>query len=140
MEKLYEILRLKSDTRPVVVATSYINTLCKIHRIHREITESGYQGEVLFEQLLSNGHARNRFLRATTGNLFCDLEITEAPNQAVLDELDEFYVANPDYVQMSSLTASQRDAITERYNAAQAKQLDSLVLSLKEGNGTYGKK
>ena len=140
MEKLYEILRLKSDTRPVVVATSYINVLCKIHSIHREIAETGYEGEVLFEQLLSNGHARNRFLRATTGNLFSDLEITEAPNQSVLDELDEFYVANPDYVQMSSLTQSQKDAITERYNAAQAKQLDSLIHTLKERTDSDGEK
>lgn len=55
--KPYTILKLKCDPRPVVVATSYINPLSHTPFIRRELQKMDYTGEILFDQLLSNGYA-----------------------------------------------------------------------------------
>lgn len=112
--KPYTILQLQSDTRPIVVATSYKNLLSHIPAVRRELEQMNYKGDVLFDQLLSNGHAPNRFLKSRLsddGLLHRYIEITGAPEQTVLDELTAFYHAHPEHVHMSSLPEPQQYAL-----------------------------
>lgn len=112
--KPYTILQLKSDTRPIVVATSYKNLLSHIPAVRRELEQMNYKGDVLFDQLLSNGHASNRFLKSTLdddGLLHRHIEITGAPSQAVLHELIAFYHTHPEHVRMSSLPEPLQQAL-----------------------------
>lgn len=112
--KPYIILRLTSDPRPVVIATSYINPLSQMPFIRRELQKLNYTGEILFDQLLSNGYASNRFLKSNyKGDRLVsrNIKVTSAPDSAILEELDAFYRANPQFVKASSLTEPEKQAL-----------------------------
>ncbi|ONN64049.1 hypothetical protein BTM36_24020 [Herbaspirillum sp. VT-16-41] len=61
--KRYHILDLKSDSCKVVVATSYVSPLSQVYAIALELKSIGYQGDVIFDLVLSNGFSSNRFLK-----------------------------------------------------------------------------
>ena len=58
----YKIITFQSDERKLVLSTSYVSPLSSVFIISSELANESYQGEVLFDLLLSNGFSPNRFL------------------------------------------------------------------------------
>lgn len=96
----------KSDRSKVVVSTSYLSPLRNVMEISKELANSNYKGEVLFDLLLSNGFATNRFLTMFFDGKKLQLNtvkiITDIPDQ-VLKELYLLYNEHPQWIDQSSL-------------------------------------
>ncbi|MED2879581.1 Antitoxin to toxin RNase LS or RnlA [Bacillus wiedmannii] len=112
--KNFETFTLKSDGRKVVVSTSYVSPLGKIMKISKTLAESNYKGEVLFDLLLSNGFAPNRFLIMVFDGKKLQVntrEIISDISEEVLNELYGFYNEHPQWIEQSSLLDVHKDML-----------------------------
>jgi hypothetical protein len=115
--KRYHILDLKSDSRKVVVATSYVSPLSQAYAIAHELKSIGYIGEIIFDLVLSNGFSSNRFLKTdfdgeqlNIGNI----KVLSKMKSNILDELYEFFYQHPQFVKASSLPDPQKYVLLNR--------------------------
>ncbi|WP_453992366.1 type II toxin-antitoxin system RnlB family antitoxin [Bacillus nitroreducens] len=109
--KRYHILDLKSDSRKVVVATSYVSPLSQVYSIAYELKSMGYKGEVIFDLVLSNGFSSNRFLKIEFDGEKLNVgkvEVLSQVKHSILDEIYKFFYEHPDYVKASSLSKPQK--------------------------------
>jgi Antitoxin to bacterial toxin RNase LS or RnlA len=109
--KRYHILDLKSDSRKVVIATTYVSPLSQVHFIARELNTIGYKGEVIFDLVLSNGFSSNRFLKTDFDGEQLNIgkiEVVSKVKCNILDELYSFFYEHPEYVKESSLPEPQQ--------------------------------
>lgn len=109
--KRYHILDLQSDSRKVVVATSYVSPLSQVYAIAHELNSVGYKGEVIFDLVLSNGFSNNRFLKTDFDGDQLNIgkiEVLPKLKSDVLDELYTFFYEKPEYVKASSLPEPQK--------------------------------
>ncbi|MCR1834290.1 type II toxin-antitoxin system RnlB family antitoxin [Oceanobacillus caeni] len=109
--KRYHILDLKSDSCKVVVATSYVSPLSQVYAIALELKSIGYQGDVIFDLVLSNGFSSNRFLRTDFDGEqlnISKIEVLPKLKSNILDELYVFFYEHPQYVKASSLPEPQK--------------------------------
>lgn len=112
--KRYHILDLYSDSRKVVMATSYVSPLSEVFSISDELREINYKGEVIFELVLSNGFSSNRFLRTSFNGEELDIagiEVLTQIKQNILNEIYTFLSENPQYIKASSLPEPQKYAL-----------------------------
>lgn len=115
--KNYGIFTLESEERVLVVANSYINPLGNILMISKDLAEMEYKGEVLFDLLMSNGFASNRFLKINFDGgkfLLNSREIVSDVKTEVLIELGEIYYLHPEWVEQSSLPAHHKDILKKK--------------------------
>lgn len=115
--KRYQILELKSDSRKVVVATSYVSPLSQLYAIAYELKSKGYKGEVIFDLVLSNGFASNRFLKTDFDGEHLNIgkiEVLAKLKSSILDELYTFFYEHPQYVKASSLPEPQKYVLLNR--------------------------
>ncbi|MFY2158493.1 type II toxin-antitoxin system RnlB family antitoxin [Cytobacillus firmus] len=112
--EIFDTFTLKSDGRKVVVSTSYVSPLGNIMKISKQLANSNYQGEVLFDLLLSNGFAPNRFLTMTFDGKKLHVNtrkiITDISDE-VLAELYGFYNEHPQWIDQSSLLDVHKDIL-----------------------------
>lgn len=116
--KRYQLLNLKCDTRIVVIATSYVSPLTEIYSIAHELKSINYKGEIIFDLVLSNGFASNRFLKMSFNGEQLDVknvEILSKLKSGILDELSLFFYHNPQYVRASSLSESQKEVLLDKF-------------------------
>lgn len=109
--KRYHILDLKSDSCKVVVATSYVSPLSQVYAIALELKSIGYQGDVIFDLVLSNGLSSNRFLKTDFDGEQLNIgkiEVLPKLKSNILDELYVFFYEHPQYVKASSLPEPQK--------------------------------
>ncbi|WP_017756795.1 type II toxin-antitoxin system RnlB family antitoxin [Calidifontibacillus oryziterrae] len=109
--KRYHILDLKSDTRKVVIATSYVSPLSEIYAISYELKSMNYKGEVIFDLVLSNGFSSNRFLKTNFDGEklnIGEIKVLTSLKSNILDEIYVFFSENPQYVLASSLPEPQK--------------------------------
>ena len=109
--KRYHILDLKSDSCKVVVATSYVSPLSQVYAIALELKSIGYQGDVIFDLVLSNGFSSNRFLKTDFDGEQLNIgkiEVLPKLKSNILDELYVFFYEHPQYVKASSLPEPQK--------------------------------
>lgn len=112
--KRYHIINLDSDSRKVVVATSYVSPLSEIASISDELREISYKGDVIFDLLLSNGFSSNRFLRISFNGEILEhsgIEILTQMESNILNEIYTFLSENPHYIKASSLPEPQKYAL-----------------------------
>ena len=107
----YEIIRIDNgDLQEVLVlSTSYVSPLGSLPIIEQEL--EGHQGEVLFDLLLSNGFASNRFLVAQfDGNKFDvnSFKAVESISPSIKEKAGEFYREHPEYLENSILPTAQK--------------------------------
>ncbi|WYP27182.1 type II toxin-antitoxin system RnlB family antitoxin [Alkalihalobacillus sp. FSL W8-0930] len=115
--KLYNVLDLKSDQRKIIVATSYVSPLSNIIEVENELKKSYYKGEILFDLLLSNGFAQNRFLKAVFDGekiSLNTLEISPKLCGSILDEIYTYFYENPKFINQSSLSEPQKQIILKK--------------------------
>ncbi|MCW4359529.1 type II toxin-antitoxin system RnlB family antitoxin [Bacillus altitudinis] len=115
--KRYHILDLKSDSRKVVIATSYVSPLSQVYAIAHELKSNGYKGEVIFDLLLSNGFSSNRFLKTDFDGEQLNIgkiEVLSKLKNDILDQLYVFFYEHPQYVKASSLPEPQKYVLLNR--------------------------
>jgi hypothetical protein len=115
--KRYHILDLKSDSRKVVVATSYVSPLSQIYTIAHELKSIGYKGEVIFDLVLSNGFSSNRFLKTDFDGEQLNIgkiKVLSKVKNNILDELYIFFYEHPQYIKASSLPEPQKYALLNK--------------------------
>ena len=107
----YKIITFQSDERKLVLSTSYVSPLSSVFIISSELANESYQGEVLFDLLLSNGFSPNRFLSMQfDGTKFLPqtTKKVEKISKELLKEIYAFYYEHTEYVVQSSLPDVQK--------------------------------
>ena len=107
----YKIITFQSDERKLVLSTSYVSPLSSVFIISSELANESYQGEVLFDLLLSNGFSPNRFLSMQfDGTKFLPqtTKKVEKISKELLKEIYAFYYEHTEYVEQSSLPDVQK--------------------------------
>lgn len=107
----YELIAFQSDERRLVLSTSYASPLSSVFIISNELAKENYQGEVLFDLLLSNGFTPNRFLSMQfdgTKLLPQTTKKVEEIPEKLLKEIYDFYYEHAEYVEQSSLPDVQK--------------------------------
>ncbi|MGG3915797.1 type II toxin-antitoxin system RnlB family antitoxin [Rossellomorea vietnamensis] len=115
--KRYHILDLNSDSRKVVVATSYVSPLSQVYAIAFELKSIGYKGEVIFDLVLSNGFSSNRFLKTDFDGEHLNIggiEVLPKLKSNILNELYTFFYQHPQYIKASSLPEPQKYALLNK--------------------------
>lgn len=125
MEKTFEILDTPNNAGKLIVATSYVNPLGDLPVIAEKLAKENYNGKVLFDLVLCNGFASNRFIEIdanwkTIVEQAVTLKMAVVPAfkttvisaEEVSDEtlkvLYNFFMENPTYVDNSSLPEVQK--------------------------------
>ena len=109
--KRYHITESKHPNYPLVIfATSYVSPVESIPLMEKEPELAGYKGLVLFDLLLSNGYASNRFITLEVNDGRFDYDsatIVDLKNEEIVEYCFAFHHSHPEYVKKSSLL--QRD-------------------------------
>lgn len=116
--KNFDTFTLKCDGRKVVLATSYVSPLGNIMKIAKELSQDYYNGEVLFDFLLSNGFANNRFLiMQFDGKKFIlnSKKIVKDIPDGILKEIYNRYNNNPQWIDQSSLLDVHKDVLRQNF-------------------------
>lgn len=107
----YKLIAFQSDERKLVLSTSYASPLSSVFLISDELAKESYQGEVLFDLLLSNGFTPNRFLSMQfDGTKLLPQtarKINDIPEK-LLKDIYAFYYEHAEYVEQSSLPDVQK--------------------------------
>ncbi|MDF9417545.1 hypothetical protein RI02_03025 [Bacillus altitudinis] len=114
----FDTFTLKCDGRKVVLATSYVSPLGNIMKIAKELSQDYYNGEVLFDLLLSNGFANNRFLiMQFDGKKFIlnSKRIVKDIPDGILKEIYNRYNDNPQWIDQSSLLDVHKEVLRQNF-------------------------
>lgn len=109
--KYYDLMNFQSNDCKVVLSTSYVSPLSKIFVITNELKSLKYKGEVLFDLLLSNGFAKNRFIKMYFDGEQLAHDTTKVIthiSEDLLKEIYTYYSSHPEYVDKSSLSHVQK--------------------------------
>lgn len=103
--KTFDVKRMPSTSYPYIVfSTSYVNPLDDLDNVERAL-RTEYKGKVLFDLLLSNGNASNRFVEAMfDGEKFDDNSFHKVEN--VGDDVLQFsasYYRQSKYLEQSKI-------------------------------------
>lgn len=110
--KIFEILATENPGTPfVVVATSYINPLGSIVEVQNDSTLVGFEGDILFDNLLSSGFSSNRFISIgfKDGRFdYSSVKIVDDVEKDILGLIYDFFYNNPTCVDKSILPSPQK--------------------------------
>lgn len=109
--KYFEVMNLEEKDYKVVLSTSYVSPLSEMVSISNKLDAMKYKGDVIFDLLLSNGFATNRFIKMNFDGeklIYQTTEVLEKPSSDVLAEIYDFYAAHPEYIEKSSLPDAHR--------------------------------
>lgn len=102
----YKLLETSYEYPLVVCATSYINPLSSVLDIQEELIKSNFEGYVLVDRLLSNGFAKNRYIKIYFDGKKFDLKNAQIEN-TISDQLANvlylFYSRNSDLIRRSNI-------------------------------------
>ncbi|WP_130860432.1 type II toxin-antitoxin system RnlB family antitoxin [Gracilibacillus phocaeensis] len=109
--KCYDIVNFPSDNQLVVVSTSYISPLSKLFLIANELKSSQYKGELVFDLLLSNGFASNRFLKMEFDGqqvITQSVEVLPDVSENLLKDIYKHFYEHPEYLENCILPDAQK--------------------------------
>lgn len=115
--KVYDVVNVQSEEYKLVISTSYVSPLSKIFLIAKELSSQEYKGEVIFDLLLSNGFASNRFLKMTFDGTKLTPDSTKVisnVSDSLLKEIYNYYFKHPEYVERSSLPDTQKHLLKNK--------------------------
>lgn len=109
--KEYELLSVDKKYQYIVLATSYVNPIDVLYEIEEDLENKAYRGLVIFDLLLCNGLAKNRYIEVYfNGENF---EISRYSNIPDIDievkkMIYSFYLHNPNMIENSNLPKAQQ--------------------------------
>jgi hypothetical protein len=101
-----------SDTTAIVFANSYVNPISFLPCIEEQLVAMNFSGEVVFDLLLSNGHASNRIVASSMADGKIDrkaFKVVEfkSLDAAVLEKIKAFYKSNGAFVQSNFILSDE---------------------------------
>lgn len=107
IKELYHIERI-SEQVVIIFCTTYINPISYLPIIERELSKINFNGQIIFDLLLSNGYSSNRFVKADVCNSKVNRREMSVINSSILDEsivskIYEFYKSHPYIVERNNI-------------------------------------
>jgi hypothetical protein len=107
-----------SDTA-IVFANSYVNPVSFMPYIEEQLASLNFSGDVIFDLLLSNGHASNRIVASSMADGRIDRKAFKVVDlsslgKAVLEKIKAFYKSNGDLVQSNFILSDEEKEVLLR--------------------------
>lgn len=116
----YHITESKHPNYPLIIfATSYVSPMGQLPVMANEPELTGYEGFVLFDLLLSNGYASNRFITIEVNDGKFDYDsvtVVDLNDEGIMNYCLAFHQSHPEYVNNSSLFQSDKNDLRNRSN------------------------
>lgn len=109
-------IRKNTDTTVVVFCTSYENPTAYLSSIEEDLRKIQFEGDIIFDLLLSNGYNSNRFVRARFDNYKIDrlsmkvIKFVDISSD-LLDKIHKYYQDNPQFVEDSVLLEKEKSRL-----------------------------
>ena len=114
----YQIVERQKDFI-LVIGLSFESPLSDLSEIERELEQSKYRGSVVFDLLLANGIAFNRFVKLhfENGRFERDtFDVIESGNVSLIEASKKFIKNNKDVLNYGILSALEKSEILESCN------------------------
>lgn len=113
MQKMFEILYVEKHSA-IVINKTYCTISCFLNELEMELERDNFQGNILFDLLLSNGlYSKNRFMSTTFNNFRLDdnIQIKEELETYYLMKISSFYKRNIAILKSGILQKSEIDLL-----------------------------
>ena len=106
-----------TDGIVVVFSTAYINPIAYLSKIEEDLRDIKFDGQVIFDLLLSNGYSSNRFVQATVKDSQINkssIKILKTVDSLLLKKSHDFYSKNRKFVENSILGEQEQKELLTR--------------------------
>lgn len=104
------VIRLAGEYLHIVTSTTHINPLHQLHIMGAELKALNYRGEILFDQLVSNGNASNRFLVSYFDGETLTIPVVKPASElqpGIHEQLAAYYQDRPHIIYNSNLSEDE---------------------------------
>lgn len=107
IKELYQVERI-SDQVVIIFCTTYINPISYLPVIEEDLSKIYFNGKVIFDLLLSNGHSPNRFVEADVNEgkvNRCSMAVAKSSSldEFFITKTQEFYKSHPYLIEGNSI-------------------------------------